>query len=46
MASGTESKVEEVEAPECVADGSAAVSRSKEEIGTESTDTDSRESAV
>ena len=43
MASDTESEVEDVEVLECVADGSAAVSRSKEKAGT---DTDSRESTV
>ena len=43
MASDTESEVEDVEVLECVADGSAAVSRSKEKTGT---DQDSRESTV
>ena len=46
MASGTASELEGVEVPECVADESATVSRSKEKIRTESTDMDSRESAV
>ena len=45
MASGTESKVEDVESLECVADGSTGVSISKEKAGTD-TESKPKESAV